>query len=209
MTVEIPYIGEPDVVVQFDYLAAEPTGEHFTNPEVENILASILAMVDEGESMQGTMNLAPQRASLDTLCASDKPLCTITTFLGSLSDTEKYNYLKQLQFLLRELDSYAKRGATLRETLQTFILNQTKADRRGSAGRSKITINLGGMKYENEYFQVLTHEMGHIVDLGSLQGKSKTKHANFTEFGKSVFAVDDPSLEYYKYSRQSESIRKS
>ncbi|MDR0369518.1 MAG: hypothetical protein LBH96_03140 [Candidatus Peribacteria bacterium] len=92
--------------------------------------------------------------------------------------------------------------------MKTFIINKLKADRRGSAGWSKITLNLGGMKYDNEYFQVLTHEMGHIVDLGSLQGKSKTKHSNFTEFGKSVFSIDDPSLEYYKYSRQSENIRK-
>jgi hypothetical protein len=55
----------------------------------------------------------------------------------------------------------------------------------------------------------LTHEVGHIIDLGALQGKSKTKHQLFTEFGKAVFTIDDPSLEYYEYSRQSETIRKS
>jgi hypothetical protein len=159
--------------------------------------------------MSETTNTITQRTEMDSLCASDKTLCTITTFNGSFSDTEKYSYLKQLQFLLTELDSYAKKGNSLKDTLKTFILNKIKADRRGSAGWSKITINLGGMKYDNEYFQVISHEMGHIVDLGSLQGKSKTKHTNFTEFGKEVFAIDDPSLEYYKYSRQSESIRKS
>jgi hypothetical protein len=47
------------------------------------------------------------------------------------------------------------------------------------------------------------------MDLGALQGKSKTKHQFFTEFGKMVFTIDDPSLEYYQYSRQSETIRKS
>ncbi|MBQ9553424.1 hypothetical protein IJU97_00180 [bacterium] len=32
---------------------------------------------------------------------------------------------------------------------------------------------------------------------------------NYTEFGKVKFAKDDPSLEYYKYSRKSEDIRNS
>ncbi|MDR2190630.1 MAG: hypothetical protein LBP53_05620 [Candidatus Peribacteria bacterium] len=70
-------------------------------------------------------------------------------------------------------------------------------------------MNIGGLKYPDEFFQVLTHEAGHIVDLGSLQGKSSSKSNVFTEFGKKVFAIDDPSLEYYRYSRQSETIRKS
>jgi len=47
------------------------------------------------------------------------------------------------------------------------------------------------------------------MDLGALQGKSKIKSNLYTEFGKKNFAIDDPSLEYYKYSRQSETIRKS
>jgi hypothetical protein len=69
-------------------------------------------------------------------------------------------------------------------------------------------MNLGGMKYDDEFWQVFTHEAGHIMDLGALQGKSKTKSTVFTEFGKKNFAIDDPSLEYYKYSRQSETVRK-
>ena len=52
----------------------------------------------------------------------------------------------------------------------------------------------------------MVHEFGHIVDLGSLQGKSKAKNGNFTEFGKTVFEIDDPSLEYYRYSRWTEEI---
>lgn len=53
----------------------------------------------------------------------------------------------------------------------------------------------------------MTHEFGHIVDLGVLNGISKIQNGNYTEFGKVKFAIDDPSLEYYKYSRTSESIR--
>jgi len=147
--------------------------------------------------------------TFEALCDSDAELCEKAEFNGKFSDTELYVYFKQFQFLVNEIDTAAKRGENVRKVLKNLILNQTKGSRRGSAGRDKITINLGGLIYDHEYFQVLSHEMGHIVDLGSLQGKSRTKNATFTEFGKVVFAIDDPSLEYYRYSRQSETIRKS
>ena len=65
------------------------------------------------------------------------------------------------------------------------------------------------MSYDNEFFQVISHEMWHIVDLWWLQWTSRKKSQTFTEFNKAVFAIDDPSLEYYKYSRSSETVRKS
>jgi hypothetical protein len=42
-----------------------------------------------------------------------------------------------------------------------------------------------------------------------LNGNSWVKNNDFTEFGKVKFAIDDPSLEYYKFSWNSEDIRKS
>lgn len=61
----------------------------------------------------------------------------------------------------------------------------------------------------SEYWGVLTHEFGHIIDLGVLQGLSKHKDTKYTEFGKIKFSIDDPSLEYYRYCREGENIRKS
>jgi hypothetical protein len=51
--------------------------------------------------------------------------------------------------------------------------------------------------------------MGHILDLGMLNGTQRTKNPDFTEFGNAVFADDDISLKYYAISRQSEIIRKA
>ena len=90
-----------------------------------------------------------------------------------------------------------------------MLINEQKWNRRGSANRNAITINLWWMKYQNEFFQVISHEMWHIIDLGGLQWTSRSKSSAFTEFNKAVFAIDDPSLEYYKYSRSSEKVRKS
>lgn len=56
---------------------------------------------------------------------------------------------------------------------------------------------------------VLIHELGHIIDLGILQGQSKKKNTYFTEFGQESFAIDDISLQYYTLSRDSEYQRKN
>lgn len=51
--------------------------------------------------------------------------------------------------------------------------------------------------------------MGHVTDLGYIQGSSRKKDRSYTEFGQSVFAIDDISLTFYKFSRQNETIRKA
>lgn len=52
------------------------------------------------------------------------------------------------------------------------------------------------------------HEIGHIIDLGSIQGNSREKNQLFTEFKKVKFEIDDPSLKYYALSRIDEQTRK-
>ena len=63
------------------------------------------------------------------------------------------------------------------------------------------------LDYE-QFFEVLTHELGHIVDLGVLVGDSFLKSSNFTEFGHKSFSIDDPSLKFYKLSWLSEKVKK-
>ena len=42
-----------------------------------------------------------------------------------------------------------------------------------------------------------------------MEGQNKKYNQYITEFGKLSFAIDDPSLEYYAFSRESEYQRKS
>ncbi len=59
-----------------------------------------------------------------------------------------------------------------------------------------------------EYFNLVGHEIGHVIDLGSIHGISPEKHKLFTEFGNENFEVDDPSLSYYAISWVDEQTRK-
>jgi len=72
-----------------------------------------------------------------------------------------------------------------------------------------VVLNLGSVKNNNEFFQLVNHELGHILDLGMLQGEGDTYSKTYTEFGNAVFALDDISLKYYMLSRDSENTRKS
>ncbi|NOZ43685.1 MAG: hypothetical protein GXP45_00665 [bacterium] len=55
--------------------------------------------------------------------------------------------------------------------------------------------------------EILSHEAGHITDLGIIQGTKRQLSPTYTEFGKKRFAIDDPSLWYYEISFTSEKTR--
>ena len=193
LTIKVNYIGETDEVSQFDYLS--------------------LFWDDEGDEWREDATQEGDEHGISIwfieLCEEYRILCTKTTFNGEFSTREKADYFEQVSSIISQIDTTARRGEYLETVFTTILLNQAKGSRRGSSGRTNLTMNLGGLKYSDEFRQVFTHEVGHIMDLGALQGKSRTKNNSFTEFGKTVFAIDDPSIEYYKYSRQSETIRKT
>jgi len=70
-------------------------------------------------------------------------------------------------------------------------------------------LNLGSVKSKDEFAQLITHEIGHITDLGYIEGKSTRKSIPYTEFGQRVFGIDDLSIKYYAISRTSETIRRA
>lgn len=146
---------------------------------------------------------------LSYLCQQKPSYCQKITYSGDLSDLDKFEYTTQYFTILSFLDQNKKFGIPVESALKTFIINSQKGKRRWGATASRITINLDSMGEKSEYRGVLTHEFGHIVDLGSLQWSQKIKNPDFTEFGKPKFSVDDPSLEYYRFSRNSETIRKN
>lgn len=87
--------------------------------------------------------------------------------------------------------------------------SRCERNNRWCATHHYITLNLWGIASSEEYMQVLTHELCHVIDLGVLEGTRSTKNTDFTEFGKIVFAEDDPSLSFYRLSRDNENDQKA
>jgi hypothetical protein len=216
-------------VAQIDYLSTEYATEFSSSPTenttelvpsnedaiLEQLTPEILQIFSGLDAETSSETIIPVDKEHDVadnfvqLCETSSTLCEKTLWNGTFNLREKADYFGQVSTIVSGIDTIAQRGKALEQVFSQILINQAKGNRRGSAGRTKLTINLGGLEYDDEFRQVFSHEVGHIVDLGSLQGKNKTQSALYTEFGKKVFALDDPSLEYYKYSRQSESIRKS
>ena len=194
LTLKIWLTWESDEVPSYDYLQQEENDNWIEETKNNNELQ------DEHWSS----------SVFSKLCTEYKQICKKITWNWDFSDDNKAIKFAYIAYLLQVLDKNIKRWIDSPSKILTAILiNDTKWTRRWSANRDTVTINVWWMKYENEFFQVISHEFGHIIDLWVLQWISSTKSQNFTEFEKSVFAIDDPSIEYYKYSRSSEKIRKS
>ena len=189
LTIKIGLTWETDEVTQFDYLANETKSEEIVE-------------LDETQAHWAA-------SAFSTLCGKYKNICDKISRWGTFTDNDKINKLAYVTYLLKRLDGSISRWKDPSKALEAMIINSKKWSRRGNANRDTITINLWWMSYDNEFFQVISHEMWHIVDLWWLQWTSRKKSQNYTEFNKAVFAIDDPSLDYYKYSWTSETVRKS
>jgi hypothetical protein len=112
-------------------------------------------------------------------------------------------------YLIKQIDERWTDHPTLRSTLTKLVHQQSAQWRRGSAGHTHIRLNTQKMNKHQEYWNVLTHEAAHVLDLGSMKGSARQKNYEFTEFWRVQRPIDDPSLDFYAISWESENVRKA
>lgn len=122
---------------------------------------------------------------------------------------EEQQYIKELtletMYAVEDKITYYK---SIAESIQTITINKEKSSSRWYSSHNSIVINYGDMSRQ-EFKEVLTHELGHIIDLWVLHGYSSKKNEVFSEFEEFVFEEDDPSLMYYSLSRDWEDKKKA
>ncbi len=162
------------------------------------------------EILAETHPSAANKASLklEQLCGLYSDLCNKTTREGTYTDSQLLTYQLLMIYLIKQIDQRITTDGQVRSTISVLKHFQDSQGRRGSAGHTNVKLNTEKIGSYQEYWEVLTHELGHIVDLGVIQGKQKTKDPLFTEFGQVQWAIDDPSLNFYSVSWQAENIRK-
>lgn len=96
----------------------------------------------------------------------------------------------------------------LDKVLSHITIKDTPEKKRWYSNHNSIVLNINNLS-PHEFIEVLTHEIGHSIDLGAIIGQSASYNEQFTEFNKKIFRSDDLSLLYYAFSRDSESRRKS
>lgn len=144
------------------------------------------------------------------LCRHYDVRCERVIFDEDLSGEERFIYIVLSLYMIEVIDQ-ASYDIDMQDSLMGLTINSRyghgsscQRNNRWCANKEwYVTINLGGIADENKYHEfvnVLTHELGHVVDLAALQGTSRRIDVEYTEFGRAVFAVDDPSLRFYQRS---------
>jgi len=143
-----------------------------------------------------------------TLCKRTK-LCDKISLQGTYNAIDTYTYTRGSIALIEFIDQNRSKEKEIKNVIEKIEIYQDTGSRRWYATRNNIILNLWSVESKKEFAELLTHEMWHIKDLWYLQWENSKKDKAFTEFGKIVFAIDDPSFDFYRISRNSETIRKA
>jgi len=87
------------------------------------------------------------------------------------------------------------------EKLQNFRslnITQIKGNNRGLGGASTVILNDYELS-EQEFVSVFVHELGHVIDLGGIQGTPEAEKSPFNDGPNPIF-TNDLSTVYYAYS---------
>jgi hypothetical protein len=187
-----------------------PIYEEFT-PQEKDLLETDEFLEDLANWLLQT-GTAPNHGSakkiwLEKLCWVYSSLCNKTVWKWSYTDQEKVYYQWLLIYLITSLDNRMNQRNTLADTISTITLSPDTPDRRGSAWHTHVSFNTDKIDSWNEFFQVAVHESGHLIDLWVITGRSVFKDPDFTEFGRAMWATNDPSIDFYKISRTNENTR--
>jgi hypothetical protein len=151
---------------------------------------------------------AAPSVDINQFCQIKWVLCQKVNFIGDFNSQEKVKYLGNEDTITTFISTKNAQKREFLWSLSGIVINENEG-KRWYATHNNVVINIGNILSNDEFNQISTHELGHIVDLWFLQWNDPIKDTNYTEFNKAVFAKNDPSLYYYALSRDSETIRKA
>ncbi len=143
-----------------------------------------------------------------TTC-NDLQICDKVKFSAGYTDTKKALYYSSIIDVIDSLQQWMSRKTIISDSLFSLTLSNSIWDRRWWWWSKTIIINTKDISNMQEFREILTHELGHIIDLWGIVGVSQQYDQKFTLWGKSIFGIDDSSLDFYRISRDSITTRKS
>ncbi len=141
------------------------------------------------------------------ICKNYNQICSFTYFHKNQNIKSKIKYQSIIIYTIKEIDKILTTQKKLKSNIKHIIIDNKWKDRRWYAGHYTITLKTSKIKNYKEFYEVLTHELWHIIDLWLLEGYWNTKDKDFTEFGETRFFENDPSINFYKISRKNEQTR--
>ena len=158
-------------------------------------------------------NAAPRlpnaKQRYEQICTKYTTICKKTTREGRFNDNETLTYQAIIIHLIGTINKLLDIHIEQPMDYIKIYKDSNPNNRRGSATDRYIKMNTALIDFPTEFWQVLTHESGHMVDFSIIQGTSPRKDDIYTEFGRPRRSVDDPSIDFYAISWLDESTRKS
>jgi hypothetical protein len=109
-----------------------------------------------------------KKSDYDRLCMNRSSICEFIDVNGRFTIQEKIEYVGTTIYLLTTLDRMLDKPVKLQDTVKQLHINNI-ADIRGRAGFTTVEINLPSMRSHHEFWQVMTHELCHVIDLSIIQ----------------------------------------
>jgi len=172
--------------------------------------------ITEEEKYQFLLNILKQafsnnhwswidKDSFNKLCLYYKTYCNIVDIDNNFNYQEKIYYAWITIYLLKFIDSIFY---NIKDKLYYIKIQKDNLWRRWYAWHHSIVINIKDNLSYDEFYEVLSHELWHIVDLWILQGDHNKKSSVFKEYGEENFAINDHSLIFYKLSFLSSNVKR-
>ena len=142
------------------------------------------------------------------ICSTYQQICKKTRRDGWFDISEQLIYQAIIIALIQQQDRSWINSSLLSEKIRFVLVHQDNESRRASAGHDYIKFNPYKSTDNKELRNVLTHELGHVVDFIMVAWTTAQKDTTYTEFGKATRSIDDPSIDFYSISWDGEQLRK-
>ncbi len=144
-----------------------------------------------------------------SISCADINVCQKIHFSDTYTSAQKIKYYNALLQTLSSLNTILPQSPNLASTIYSIGLSpeDTNNERRWRGGSKTILIQTKNITTLQEFREVLTHELAHIIDLGMLIWDSQTKNEDFTISENTYFGLNDPSLSFYQISWKNSTTR--
>lgn len=209
LAINVFRVGEIIAPAEKDYLNNTHQAESVITTTWDQYIQDAMQEIQNAQIHGAANETGQTQSKFQTICSSNKTLCNKIEFAGTYTEKEKFLYLSSIFKIAMFINDNLITQQQTEDTLADIAVNKNTGNRRWYATRDTVVLNLWSVQNSKEFLGLVSHELGHILDLGMLQGSDGTTDDLYTEFGKSVFALDDISIKYYGISRDNETIRRS
>jgi len=208
------YIWENTNLAEEEFYNTQKTGQQNFDEERKEVVdkhdvapSEQESVVDQLDDLDWEKN--EYQMKFQATCLANISFCTKIKFQWDFTYKDKYMYLATSIYVLNHINENAQFGKDIKTQLKKINISNEVWSRRWFANWDTVTINLWNVSSYVEFLELMAHEIWHVVDLGMIRWFSNKKSNIYTEFSRSVLEIDDPSIEFYKLSWQSEKIRDS